>query len=308
MAQPESRWLGVDIGGTKLAVRVETDSGEWTTTLRWPAGDVAADLAALRDVVLTARRQAGGPFDRVAVAAAPTLDPAGTVVAWPSRPSWVGAALTEVLANAAGGPVLTVDDGSLAALAEAHAGGCADLVYLGLGTGLGGGLVLGGRLILGAYGGAGELGHLPVQPAGPPCRCGRRGCLQARVSGAALAHRAGRLRGRDTSTGELVAGAAEGRRWALRVVDEAAGTLARAILAVSELVQPAEVRIGGGLGAALPLLPARVAAALAPMGRPGHRLPLVGSGRLGESASLAGAALLARNPALAELARPAEAH
>lgn len=297
MTRPGPRWLGIDIGATKLAVRAETGGVSWDRNVPWPpTGGAAADLATLRETVDEARRQAGGPFTRVGVAAAPSLDTAGSVSAWPSRQSWAGMPLLDVLTTACGAPVVIADDGSLAALAEARTAACPDLAYLGLGTGVGGGLVVGGRLLLGAFGQAGEIGHLPIERSGPACRCGRRGCLQARLSAEALSRRAGRLRGRPATPEEFVRGVEERRRWALRTLDAAATALARAVLVVSELVEPAEVRIGGGLGAALPTLPERVAAALAPMTRPGRRPPRIRAAVLGARASVVGAVCLARDP------------
>jgi kanosamine 6-kinase len=301
MAEPPARWLGIDIGATKLVVRAETGTGDWETAVPWPPGGPAADLAVLRATVAEARRRAGGPIARVGVAAAPTIDRAGTVSAWPSRPTWVGTALLDVLTAACAAPVLVADDGSLAALAEAEAAGCDDLAYFGLGTGVGGGLVVGGHLVRGAFGGAGEIGHLPIEPYGPACECGRRGCLQARLSAGALSRRAGRLRGRTASPHDLVRGVEEHRRWALRTLDEAATALARAVLIVSELVEPAQVRIGGGLGAALPALPPRVTAVLETMRRPGRHPIAVRPAALGARASVAGAVRLARDPASAGL-------
>lgn len=286
----EETLLGLDIGATKLAVRAIAPDREWTARVEWAGDGWGDDLALLSDILAEARA-AVGTVDRVGVAAAPTVDAAGRVTAWPSRPAWVGAPLVDTVAAATGAQVRIADDGSLAALAEADAAGCPDLVYLGIGTGLGGGLVVGGRLVLGATGTAGELGHLPLSPNGLPCGCGRRGCLQTVVSGPALAARATQLRGRPTSTEELASAVHNGHPWALQVVDEAADALAWAVVLLSELVEPARVHIGGGLGAALPELPDRITAALRP--RPGHPLPVIAPALLGPDASLAGALLLA---------------
>lgn len=318
---PPGSWLGVDVGATKLAVTAVSGTRTWRSAADWPGGEgsgagpvgvggspgaaarsaargaargALADLARLREVVSRARAAVGGRIDRVGLACAPTVGADGRIVAWPSRPAWLGVPLLAELRDAAGAPVVFADDGSLAALAEAEAAGCTHLVYLGLGTGLGGGVVSGGRLLTGAYGGAGELGHLPIEPTGVACRCGRTGCLQATVNAAALAAHASRLRGRATTTAELVAGFAAGQWWAVDVVDTAARTLARAVLVISEMLQPARVHLGGGLGSALADLPARVTAALRPLARPGQWLPIVAPARLGPDASLAGALLLAR--------------
>ncbi|MFI1826486.1 ROK family protein [Streptomyces sp. NPDC020412] len=318
--------VALDVGGTKLAVRADVDGAcVHERTLPWPRdGGVDDDLVLLEravreaiaalDPALPAGRSGPSaaegdtwaprpgpgrrrtPAVRVGIAAAPNVGADGVVVAWPNRPGWVGRALGAVVARGAGvdpADVLFGDDATLAALAEAASFGGRDLVYLGVGTGVGGGLVCGGRLLTGAWGTAGELGHLQVDPAGPRCRCGAHGCLQAVVSGPALAAYASDLRGSPVTTYDLVAAAARSAPWAESTLDHAADRIARALSLLVEVVQPAEVRIGGGLGAALPALPGRVARRLAVAVRAGRPLPEVLPAGHGAHSSLAGAALLA---------------
>ena len=282
--------LALDIGATKVAVRAAGHDA----VLAWSGDDRDSDLrdlarlirgaAGVRPAVSTAR----GPWRRAGVAAAPTVGADGVVVAWPSRPSWVGLPLAALLREMTGGEVVVADDGGLAALAEAVEAGVDDLAFLGLGTGVGGGLIAGGRLL------RGEPGHLPVADRGPACRCGRHGCLQALVCGPALAARATVVRRRPTTTHDLVRAAGTDAAWAARVVDEAAAALARAVVILAETTRPARVHLGGGLGTALTDLPARVTAALQPWRRPGHPLPTVHPALLGADASLTGAAVVAR--------------
>jgi glucokinase len=88
-----------------------------------------------------------------------------------------------------GMPALLENDANAAALAEYRLGagrGCRHMVLIAIGTGIGGGLILDGRLYHGASGGAGEIGHMLVEPQGRVCGCGRRGCLEAMASGRAL--------------------------------------------------------------------------------------------------------------------------
>ncbi|MGV9557736.1 ROK family protein [Streptomyces sp. NPDC003522] len=290
--------LAVDLGGTKLALRaVASGVSVYEKTVRWPAGqDAEGELELLEAAVAEAAGALGEAPVRTGVASAPNVDTDGRVVSWPNRPGWVGRSLRASFTGT-GSEVLFGDDATLAALAEARSTGSRDLVYLGIGTGVGGGLVSGGRLLTGAWGTAGELGHLVVDPRGPRCRCGARGCLQAVVSAEALAAHAAAGRGRPTTTSELVAGVDRAEPWAQRTLDHAADSVARALRALVELVQPAHVRIGGGLGAALAPLPRRVAARLSATARPGRPLPEVGPAVHGPHSSLAGAALLATHGA-----------
>ena len=106
---------------------------------------------------------------------------------------WTGFPLRDTLANTFGAPVALDNDANAAALGEARFGagrGHADVLYVNVGTGIGAGLVLGGHLYHGAHGMAGEIGHITVLPDGPPCDCGKRGCLEAIASGRSIGRRA----------------------------------------------------------------------------------------------------------------------
>ncbi|MFC5719521.1 ROK family protein, partial [Streptomyces gamaensis] len=177
------------------------------------------------------------------------------------------------------------------------AANCPDLVFLGLGTGLGAGLVLGGRLHRGPSGGAGEIGHLLTGvPDGPRCSCGRTGCLQSVASGSAVLARAGRARGRPVGPGAFRAGLAAGEPWARAAFEEAVAALAPAVVNLGELLECARVVIGGGFGSGVPGLVAAVARRAARYARPGREPPAVSRAVHGPEASLYGAMLLARGP------------
>ncbi|KJY45019.1 kanamycin kinase, partial [Streptomyces sp. NRRL S-444] len=177
--------LGVDIGGTKVAFRVEAGAEcVDESAFRWgPRHSADRDLAQLAHHVEQLRARLGVPLRAVGVAMPGTVDPAGRVTAWPSRPEWNGLDLDASLrALFPGAAVARADDGDLGALAEARESGCDDLLYLGVGTGIGGGLVLQGALCPGLGRGSFELGHVIVAMGGAQCVCGRRGCLQAIAS------------------------------------------------------------------------------------------------------------------------------
>jgi kanosamine 6-kinase len=283
-------FLGIDIGGTKAAFR--DDSGR-ESVVRWTDG--GDDLA----VLVRGLRATGVRPRSVGVAIPAALDDAGRVVAWPNRPHWRGLDLRGLLARELPGAALYFgDDGDLATLAEAEAAGRRDLLYVGVGTGVGGGLFLGGGLLRGVHGPVAEVGHVVVQPSGPLCRCGRQGCLQAIASGPATLRRAGRYDRSVTGTGALRAALTAGVPWARRVVRETARALATGVVTVAELVRPALVRLGGGFAAGLPELVDATAAAVRALERPGFPSPSVEPAVYGGMSSLAGAVLLAREPGL----------
>jgi kanosamine 6-kinase len=283
-------YLGIDVGGTKVALRHESGERHRTHTFQWAPGDAARDVAALADAVRALRAEATDNLAAVGVALPATLDPAGRVTAWPSRPSWTGLDLAaELGALFPGIPVVCADDGDLAALAEAHNLSCPDLVYVGVGTGIGGGAVLGGQPVPGPTRGSWEIGHLIIDRGGPECVCGRRGCVQAVASGPAVLRRAG---GVDFATlrAEWLAGADR----AVHAVDDACAAVATALVSVAELVHPQVAVIGGGFADGLPGFVEAVARHMAALARPGHPAPPVREAGLGGLSSLHGAVLLAR--------------
>jgi predicted NBD/HSP70 family sugar kinase len=117
------------------------------------------------------------------------------------------------------------------------------MAYLNLGTGLAAGLVLGGRLWRGSRGVAGEIGHIPVDPAGPVCPCGQRGCLELAASGSGLA----RSWAGGDSVRDLFTAAAGGDPGALTVQDRLVEHVAAAVRLLVLTVDPDRVVIGGGL-------------------------------------------------------------
>ncbi|WDZ88000.1 ROK family protein [Micromonospora cathayae] len=305
-------YLGIDIGGTKVALRAEGVPGSAAgqtpveTTFRWPDGGVDADLELLSSRVDELRRRWPEPIRGVGVATPAGCDPGGTVLTWPGRPSWVGLDFTGALASLFPDlPVRWADDGDLAALAEARAAGQPDVLYLGIGTGVGGGVVLDGRSWPGPAHGSCEVGHLVVDLGGPSCDCGRRGCVQAVAAGPALLRRAGRLRGGTVTFDDLVAGVRDGADWAAATLEPAVTALAAATVSVCELAHPAVVLVGGGVAAALPELVSRLDRQVAALTRPGVRAVPVRPARLGGLSSLRGALILAGAAADDRAAGPA---
>nr|AFG19417.1 MycB6 [Streptomyces flaveolus] len=289
------------MGGSKVALRAEHADGTVREAgFRWPraaerSASAAADLDLLALHVRRLRDGAPGGFAGVGVAMPATLDPAGVVTAWPNRQSWTGLDLGTALRRIAGtAEVVCADDGDVAALAEAHAAGRPDLLYLGVGTGVGGGIVLGGRLLPGPSRGSCEIGHLIVDRSAARCDCGRRGCVQSVASGPAVLRRAARARGAEVTFAELARAVADGAPWAVDAVREGCAALAAAAVGVSELLRPALVVVGGGFADGLPGFTAMVAAEMTRLGRPGHPPPPVEPARLGGLSSLHGAILLAR--------------
>jgi len=209
------------------------------------------------------------------------------------------------------------NDATSAAVGECSYGagvGRADVLFVTIGTGIGGGILAGGRILRGAANFAAEVGHVVVDPHGPPCGCGRRGCWERYASGsglgriardAALAGRADRVRelaggDADDVRGEhVVLAAAEGDEDAGAILEEFAWWLALGLGNLANILDPEIIVIGGGLVRAGETLFARVRAAFpehleAPAFRPAIEIV---PAALGDRGGAIGAAALARHTA-----------
>lgn len=296
--------LAVDIGGTGASAELfavgEPRARAYVT---WPdsaSGGDAPPFAAVLGAVRATVARWGVP-SRVGVSVAPTLDIDGTITRWPNRPEWVGVPLVPLLCDAAGGaPVTSGDDGDLAALAEDAAIGSGHTLYLGLGTGVAAGIVAGGVL----QRAAGELGHLVIDPSGPRCACGARGCVQAYAGGRALSAAATLRRQRPATTYDLVAAVGAGETWATDLRDEAGRALVQAAAHACSRWPIADVVVGGGLGAVLPGILAamrdELPRALRSIGSSPTSAPEIRSAAYGAYSSLAGARLIALDAGLGD--------
>jgi len=242
-------YLGVDVGGTKVAVAaVEAGEARHLTEHPTVLDSTEALLEGIENAVCEVVARAGEP-EAIGIGVPSQVEWAtGTVLASVNIPL-AGVPLREELSRRFGVPVFVDNDASCAALAEAHELDACDLVMLTLGTGVGGGIVAGGHVFRGADGLGGELGHVVVEADGPPCfgTCPNRGCLEALCSGSAIERAAGRP-GR-----EVVEAARAGDAEAQGHFDRLGRYLGIGISNMVNAFQPEFVVIGGGLSAAADL-------------------------------------------------------
>jgi glucokinase len=311
---------GFDIGGTKILGRVLDPADprralatSRVDTPRGEAGIVEALGASVADLQRQLADRGLAPLAGVGVGIAGLVDAKGVLRFAPNLPGIVDFDVRTAVAGATGLAVTVDNDANAAAVAEHRVGagvGASDLVLVTLGTGIGGGVVIDDRLVRGAAGFAGEPGHMVVDPNGPPCPCGRRGCWERFASGsglgrfgreaaeAGLADRMVALAGGDPDSvrGEHVTrAAADGDPEALAVMRQFAWWVALGISNLENLLDPEVVIIGGGLAEAGDLLlePTRAAYATLVLGYE-HRPPVrILAADLGAEAGAIGAGLLA---------------
>ncbi len=262
--------LGIDIGGTKCAVVLGRPNGEILARREEPTRpeqgpdrilerlvSAAADL--LRDQGASAASlggigiSCGGPIDSAA----------GLVHSPPNLPGWDAVPARKVFEDAFRGvPVRLENDANATALAEWLFGagkGARNMVFVTIGTGIGGGLILDGRLYRGTNDLAGELGHQTILVNGPRCLCGKRGCLEAVASGPAIARLAqdslqyGRGRpllahvgghAKDITARHVVEMAREGDDFSRRILDEAATYIGIGLANVIQILNPERIVLG----------------------------------------------------------------
>ncbi|MGZ5374636.1 MAG: ROK family transcriptional regulator, partial [Aeromicrobium sp.] len=164
-------------------------------------------------------------------------------------PAWEGVNVRAAATQALGAVVHIENDANLGALAEHHRGlgqGHDNIVFVKVSSGVGAGLILNGEIFRGSDGTAGEIGHLTLDDQGPLCRCGSRGCLEAYAStGAALEMMREQLP--DAEIDDIIAAAKNGNVAALRVFEDAGLHLAWGLAAVTNVVNPGVILVGGDM-------------------------------------------------------------
>ena len=302
------RRLGIDVGGTKCLAVVLDHTGAVVGEERRPTPH---GTQAIIDTIVALADECR-PFTSIGVGVPGLVTREGMLRAAPNLVDIADFRVGELLTERLGVAVEVDNDATCAKVAEWKCGaarGSSDCVLVTLGTGIGGGIVAGGVLLRGANGFTGEIGHMVVDPHGPPCPCGRNGCWERYASGNGLGQQAREaagggglarvveLAGGDAASvrGEHVqVAAAEGDAAALAVIDGYARWVALGLVNLTNILDPQMFVLGGGLATAGELY-------LAPIHRWMTRLlyapelrphPEVVFAEWGERAGAVGAALL----------------
>lgn len=316
-----NEWVvGVDLGGTNLRAALVDASGALHERHRM-ATDAGAGVDAVVSRIAEAVRHVAagheGEIEGVGIGAPGLVDPLhGIVRIPPNLPGWQEVPLAALVRKATGYPTRVGNDTNMVALAEWKCGagrGARHMVCLTLGTGVGGGLVLDSRLYLGARGGAAEIGHMTVDPEGPPCKCGNRGCLERLIGAEGMVERARQVIDAGAGEGMLSEAGGDPRKVTPEIIARAAGRgdgaarellresgeyLGIALASIVNLLDPEIIVIGGGISRAgeLVLGPARATMRRRSMRLEGREIPVVPAA-LGDDAGVIGASFLARGEA-----------
>jgi len=305
--------IGVDVGGTKIAAGIVSAEGKLMDEVRHPTPHTPERLV---QAIAGAIEEVGDGYEVGGVCLAVPgniLATENKVIFSPNLHAIEGIDLKDALESKVGLPLTVENDANAAAWGEFRFGAGSEvdhLVFVTLGTGIGGGVITHGVLMRGAQGAGGELGHMTIQATGPRCACGNHGCLEALASGTAIRRRArevaierpGSALDHLASTREILGEdvtrlAHEGDEAALSVLEEAGVWLGIGLAGFVNVFNPEVVAIGGGVVEAGDLIldPARHEIQLRARS-PARDLAEIRVATLGEKSGVLGAAALARDP------------
>jgi len=304
--------IGIDLGGTNIKAGAVSPQGDVVVRRRLPTRadggpDMVADrIAEAARACMEALEGTAAAVLGVGVGSPGTIRfQQGVVTFAPNLPGFHDVPLRDMVAERMGLPCVLENDANAAAVAEQWVGagqGADSLVMLTLGTGIGGGIVLEGRVWHGTSGAAGEIGHMSINPDGPACGCGNRGCIEAYASATAIVRRmdeaieagaATSLAGRtgNFTSRDVYEAAVAGDAAARENVETTGRYLGVAVSNLIHILNPMVVVLSGGVSAARDML-------VAPLRDEVDRRTMAGSregvqiriAELGEEAGFIGAA------------------
>lgn len=310
-----SCYLGIDIGGTNIRLGVVDDKGKILYRKRFPTLKEQGKnrvIARLLKVINSVIKNSKYPIKGIGIGCPGPLDSKkGIVLSPPNLPDWKGLHLREIVRRRFNLPVYLENDANCAGLGESWQGagkGASSMVLLTLGTGIGSALILNKKLWKGKDGFASEFGHVSINPKGPKCKCGNRGCLELYASATAVVKRIKQALKKgmkskvfkspkeNITAAKIYRAAKIGDEISKRILDETAFYLGVAIANIVNALNPEIVVLSGGMTKAGRLLFDKIkqtvkTRALAEASR---GLKIV-SARLGENAGIIGASRRVKN-------------
>lgn len=261
-------YAGIDLGGTFIKCGIISGNGELIIKDKIPTGserpyaEIAYDMA---NLALSLADKAGVRLEAVGIGSPGTVDSKNGVIVYSNNIKWENVPLGKAVGEIVKLPVFLTNDANAAALGESYMGAGKNLkniVFVTLGTGVGGGIVLDGKLYEGGYSAGAEIGHTLIRMNGEKCTCGRRGCLEAYASATALIKQTkdamkkhpdsvmwqicgGQIENVDGKT--AFDGMREGDKAATKVVKNYIRYLAEGITSLCNVFRPDAILLGGGI-------------------------------------------------------------
>lgn len=249
--------VGVDIGGTKVAIAVVKKSGKVVTEAVLPT-DLTIPPEAMIALICKQIEQliTDAGLDQSAIigigigAPGPLDSKKGVITNPPNLSSWTNIPICDIVEQNCSLPVTLENDANAAALAEKWLGAAIDnqnFTYITVSTGIGAGIVADGKLLSGQKGNAGDIGHMVVDPSFGPCACGQLGCLESIASGTAIAAEGSIILGKAVTTKEVFRYYEQGHPEVVAYIDRIFTVLGIACVNVINTIDPEKIVIGGGV-------------------------------------------------------------
>jgi glucokinase len=294
--------LGIDLGGTKIAVAAVRDGiiieKKIVSTPKEGWASVCAQMIETGlEVIAAVRETTGGEVSGIGVGTPGPIDFATGVVKFaPNIPGFENAPIVATLSKGFGRKIEIENDANAAGLAE-HVYGAAQAasssIFITVSSGVGGGIIIHDRVWRGAHGVAGEVGHIVSLPGGPIAGSGVSGALEAFSSGTAIAKDCTYAYSRPVTTREAFELAQAGDARAVKIIDQAARYLGSAIADFQKVIDPEVFVLGGGVSEVGDFFLDKVRA-VAEDGARGFAIPVIYAAKLGTDAGVIGAALAGR--------------
>lgn len=249
--------VGVDIGGTKVAIAVVTQEGKIIADTVIPTDLTISPEKMIERIcetinnVMDQSQIAKADIVGIGIGAPGPLDSkAGVITCPPNLKSWIDIPIKKLVEARLSIPVTLENDANAAALAEKWVGAATDtenFTYITISTGVGAGVIVEGRLLRGLKGNAGDIGHTVVDPSYGTCPCGQDGCLEWIASGTAIARQGSEVLGKDVTTQEIFELYEQGDNQIVPLIDGILKVLGQACVTIINTFDPEKIVIGGGV-------------------------------------------------------------
>ncbi|GBF10273.1 ROK family protein [Tepidibacillus sp. HK-1] len=249
--------IGVDIGGTKVAIAIVNEKGEIIEQTKIPTDlsispqEMIARISSQIEQVIQKSAVSMNDVIGIGIGAPGPLDSKnGIIKCPPNLKKWVDIPIVNWMQKIWDLPIVLENDANAAALAEKWLGAAQEnenFVYMTISTGIGAGIIVDGKLLHGMKGNAGDIGHTVVDPSFGKCTCGQYGCLESIASGTAIAKRASEIVGKELTTKEVFDLYNEGEAEIVDFIERIFRVLGVACVSIINTFDPEKIVIGGGV-------------------------------------------------------------